>query len=247
MKDLSIPGIQVVAAGNGAILDGAEQLTGDVWTPHPSEQGVWSANIGQSTEYLARDGERFYRYDDLGGLLAAPPSARLVLLNTGGGPLEGGPRGEVSLRSLLTSTAALLARQGIPAVLAMPYQITGEATVELFRALYKALAAGVAVDVAVAEARRAVNLAVANTVEWGASALFVGLPDRLVSSPTRGLGSVQAQVIDQAAVEVLEPKPAPATTPQEAKEPRRTWRPEREIPTRIPLRRRPRPAPDVPF
>ena len=62
--------IQVKAEGNGAILDGSEHLSGDIWTPHASELNVWFTNIGESTWYLGRDQERYYRFDDLGKLLS---------------------------------------------------------------------------------------------------------------------------------------------------------------------------------
>jgi len=62
--------IQVVAEGDGAILDGSEHLYGDIWTPHAKEIGVWFTDISNSIGYLARDKERFYRYDDLAGLLS---------------------------------------------------------------------------------------------------------------------------------------------------------------------------------
>ncbi len=61
--------LQVIAAGAGAVLDGSETLTG-AWIPHPTEPGVWSIDIGQGCGYLARDGQRFYRYNDMAGLLA---------------------------------------------------------------------------------------------------------------------------------------------------------------------------------
>jgi hypothetical protein len=61
--------IQVKAAGSGAILDGSEIVTGNVWTPHPSRARVWFMSLGSSIGYLARDGQRFYKYDDLSGLM----------------------------------------------------------------------------------------------------------------------------------------------------------------------------------
>jgi hypothetical protein len=62
--------IQVQAAGENVILDGAEHLKGDIWTPHASEPGVWYTNIGDTVGYVARDGERYYQYDNIDGLLA---------------------------------------------------------------------------------------------------------------------------------------------------------------------------------
>lgn len=62
--------IQIIAEGTGAVLDGADHLSGSIWTPHATQSNVWSTTIAQSTMYVARDGARYYRYDDLSGLLA---------------------------------------------------------------------------------------------------------------------------------------------------------------------------------
>jgi hypothetical protein len=62
--------LQVLAESDGAILDGSVTMSGGGWTPHPSVDHVWSRDVGRSFAYLARDGERSYRYDDLAGLLA---------------------------------------------------------------------------------------------------------------------------------------------------------------------------------
>ncbi|MEW6404975.1 MAG: hypothetical protein AB1649_24530, partial [Chloroflexota bacterium] len=61
--------IQVKAAGSGAILDGSDTLTGEIWTPHESRARVWFTRIGGPLKYLARDGKRFYNYDNLTDLL----------------------------------------------------------------------------------------------------------------------------------------------------------------------------------
>ena len=61
--------IQVKAAGSGAVLDGSQTVTGNVWTPHPTRAHVWFMRLGHSIAYLARDGQRFYKYDDLTGLM----------------------------------------------------------------------------------------------------------------------------------------------------------------------------------
>ncbi|RPI96558.1 MAG: hypothetical protein EHM40_01195 [Chloroflexi bacterium] len=60
--------IQVKAAGSGAILDGSEERTGKIWTPHPSKGRVWFTT-GSLFGYVARDRERFYHYDNLSGLM----------------------------------------------------------------------------------------------------------------------------------------------------------------------------------
>jgi hypothetical protein len=61
--------IQVKAEGGGAILDGSEHRTGKIWTPHPTRARVWFMQLGSPIVYLARDGQRYYKYDDLAGLL----------------------------------------------------------------------------------------------------------------------------------------------------------------------------------
>ena len=60
--------IQVKAEGSGAILDGSETLSGDIWKPH-NKAHVWFTKISAPIAYLARDQKRFYMYDDLSGLL----------------------------------------------------------------------------------------------------------------------------------------------------------------------------------
>jgi formylglycine-generating enzyme required for sulfatase activity len=106
----------------------------------------------------------------LGRLLADHRSLRLTLLNA----CEGARGSE---RDVFSSTATILVRRGIPAVLAMQYEVTDRAAIEVARAFYEALADGWSVDAAVAEARKAVSLAVANTVEWGTPVLYMRSPD----------------------------------------------------------------------
>ncbi|NNE09240.1 MAG: hypothetical protein HKN20_11820 [Gemmatimonadetes bacterium] len=62
--------IQVIAEGTGAVLDGADHLAGSIWTPHATQSNVWFTTIPQHTMYVAKNGARSYRYDDLSGLLA---------------------------------------------------------------------------------------------------------------------------------------------------------------------------------
>jgi formylglycine-generating enzyme required for sulfatase activity len=148
---------------------------------------------------------------DLARLLTSHPSLRVVLLNARQGAQA------ALLRNIYTNTATLLVREGIPAVLATPYQITDEAAIKLFRVFYEALALGIPVGAALAGARNAINFAIANTLEWGAPALFMGAPDGLVFSPP---GADQTQVEEepfQAAVSVETPEEmsVPVETPEE--------------------------------
>ncbi len=118
-----------------------------------------------------KDG-KMYRLSatELGRLLADNDSLRLVLLNS----CEGAKGGE---RDIFSSTAAILVRKGLPAVLAMQYKITDKAAIEFSRGFYEALADGIPVDAAISEARNSVNLGVKNSLEWGTPVLYMRSSD----------------------------------------------------------------------
>ena len=79
-------------------------------------------------------------------LLADHQVLRLVLLNSCEGARGSG-------LDIYSSTAAILVRRGIAAVLAMQYEITDRAAIEFSRTFYRALAYGLPIDAAVATAR----------------------------------------------------------------------------------------------
>jgi hypothetical protein len=106
----------------------------------------------------------------LGRLLTDHSSLRLVVLNS----CEGARGSE---HDIFSSTAAVLVRGGISAVLAMQYEITDRAAIEFSHSFYEALVDGMSVDTAVSEARKAISLGVANTVEWGTPVLYMRSPD----------------------------------------------------------------------
>ncbi len=111
-----------------------------------------------------------FRATHLGRLLADHRSQRLVILNS----CEGARGSE---HDIFSGTASILVQRGIPAVLAMQYEITDRAAIEFSRAFYKALANGLPVDAAVTEARKAVSFAIENTIEWGTPVLYMRSPD----------------------------------------------------------------------
>ncbi|MFL5493904.1 MAG: CHAT domain-containing protein [Gemmatimonadales bacterium] len=106
----------------------------------------------------------------LGRLLADHNSLRMVVLNSCLGA-------KGSATDIFSSTASILVRRGVSAVVAMQYEISDRAAVEFARALYEALADGMPVDAAVAEARKAISLSASNTVEWGTPVLHMRSPD----------------------------------------------------------------------
>jgi outer membrane protein assembly factor BamD (BamD/ComL family) len=110
---------------------------------------------------------------ELGRLLADHRSLRLALLNA----CEGA---RASQHDIFSSSAAVLVRRGLPAVLAMQYAITDRAAIEFSRAFYEALADGLPVDAAVCEARKAISLAITNTIEWGTPVLYMRSPQGII-------------------------------------------------------------------
>jgi tetratricopeptide (TPR) repeat protein len=108
------------------------------------------------------------RSRDLARLLDGHPYLRLVFLNSceGARGSEGDP---------FSGTAATLVRRGIPAVVAMQYQITDQAAIEFSSAFYESLADGLPVDAAVTEARVAVSMD--SMLEWGTPVLYMRSPD----------------------------------------------------------------------
>lgn len=106
---------------------------------------------------------------DLGALLHDERSIRLALLNS----CEGARGG---LTDPYSGTAQSLVYQGIPAVVAMQFEITDTAAITFARSLYEAVAAGYPLDAAMAEARNAVREQ-PNPVEWATPVLYLRAPD----------------------------------------------------------------------
>ena len=130
---------------------------------------------------LADDGGRtqLLSAGQLGRLLDDHGPLRLAVLNS----CEGARGGT---KEVLSSTAAVLMRRGVPAVVAMQYEITDRAAIEFTRAFYEAIADGQPVDGAVSEARIAVSLALQSTLEWGVPVLYMHAPDGCIFSVEGG-------------------------------------------------------------
>ncbi len=73
-------------------------------------------------------------------------------------------------------TAMTLVQQGIPAVVAMQFEITDEAAIAFASEFYAAIADGYPVDASLAEARKTI-FATGNDVEWGTPVLYMRSPD----------------------------------------------------------------------
>jgi hypothetical protein len=101
---------------------------------------------------------------DLGVMLRDHTSMRLAVLNAC-------EAGRTDPTDPFAGVADTLVRRGIPAVVAMQFEVTDVAAVEFAPALYGALAAGRPVDVAVAEARKAMYTV--SPIEWATPVLYL--------------------------------------------------------------------------
>jgi hypothetical protein len=108
----------------------------------------------------------------LGTLLHDQRSLRLVVLNA----CEGARSGRTDP---FAGVAQSMVQQGIPAVIAMQFEITDEAAIAFGREFYTAVAEGYPVDAGVAEARKAIY-AQGNDIEWGTPVLYMRAPDGLI-------------------------------------------------------------------
>jgi CHAT domain-containing protein len=106
---------------------------------------------------------------DLGTLLHDHRSLRMSVLNACEGARS-------SRTDPFSGVAQSLVLQGIPAVIAMQFEISDQAAISLAHEFYGAVADGYPVDAALAEARKAV-FAEGNAVEWGTPVLYLRAPD----------------------------------------------------------------------
>jgi CHAT domain len=106
---------------------------------------------------------------DLGVLLNDHDSLRLVVFNA----CEGA-RADPS--DPFAGTAQSLLQRGVPAVVAMQFEITDPAAIKFAQELYAAVADGYPLDAAVTEARKAI-WADGNQVEWATPVLYLCAPD----------------------------------------------------------------------
>lgn len=107
--------------------------------------------------------------ESLGVLLHDHESLRLVVLNA----CEGA---RTSSADPFAGTAQSLVRKGIPAVIAMQFEISDVAAITMANEFYSAVADGYPVDAALSEARKAIFTRV-NAVEWATPVLYMRSPD----------------------------------------------------------------------
>jgi hypothetical protein len=142
----------------------------------------------------------------LARMLADHPTLRLVVLNA----CEGATGGS---RDIFSGTASILVRRGIPAVLAMQYEIGDAAAVEFARTFYESIARGMPIDAAVAESRKAISFARGDSLEWGTPVLYTRAPDGvLFQLDASALPPVLPPALESEPE--LEPEPEPGPEPE---------------------------------
>ncbi len=108
----------------------------------------------------------------LGTILHDHRSLQLVVLNA----CEGA---RTSADDPYAGVAQTLVQQGIPAVIAMQFEIFDEAALTFGQEFYSAVVDGYPIDAALSEARKAI-FATGNETEWGTPVLFTRSPDSVL-------------------------------------------------------------------
>jgi tetratricopeptide (TPR) repeat protein len=134
---------------------------------------------------------------DLGVMLHDHDSLRLATLNAC-------QAGRTDPTDPFAGVADTLVRRGVPAVVAMQFEVSDQAACEFAPALYGALAAGRPVDEAVAEARKAMYTV--SPLEWATPVLYLRTDDARLFDVTAG-------VRQQGGARADDPEPVPSASP----------------------------------
>jgi hypothetical protein len=141
----------------------------------------------------------------LGMLLHDHQSLRIAILNA----CEGA---RTSRLDPFAGTAQTLVQQGIPAVIAMQFEIADEVASTFAHEFYGAIADGYPIDAALTEARKAI-FAAGRDVEWGTPVLYLRAPDGRIFDVRRRKTTVAA-----AAAVPADPVPAAGSAANGTKE-----------------------------
>lgn len=103
-------------------------------------------------------------------LLQGKGSLRLVILNSCLGA-------QASASEPFSSVAAAMVQAGVPAVIAMQFEVSDDAAKIIAGTFYQSLALNFPVDAALTEARRQIALLDSDSLEWATPVLFMQVPD----------------------------------------------------------------------
>ena len=133
--------------------------------------GEFDQTLQEGVLLLEREKQRGHRVGSqyLGMLLHDHESLRVAVLNA----CEGA---RTSRQDPFAGTAQTLVQQGIPAVIAMQFEIADDVAATFAHEFYGALADSYPIDAAVTEARKAI-FAAGREVEWATPVLYLRAPD----------------------------------------------------------------------
>jgi CHAT domain len=133
--------------------------------------GEFDQTLQEGVLLLEREKQRGHRVGSqyLGMLLHDHESLRVAVLNA----CEGA---RTAKQDPFAGSAQTLVQQGIPAVIAMQFEIADDVASTFAHELYGALADGYPIDAAVTEARKAI-FATGREVEWATPVLYLRAPD----------------------------------------------------------------------
>jgi hypothetical protein len=178
--------------------------------------GEFDQKLQEGVLLLERENQRGHRVGSqyLGMLLHDHDSLRVAILNA----CEGA---RTSRQDPFAGSAQSLVQQGIPAVIAMQFEIADDVASTFAHEFYGALADGYPIDAAVTEARKAI-FAGGREIEWATPVLYLRAPDgRIFDVGAPGSGgkpptkTVAAPIAEPAALPAATPPAAATGTPQE--------------------------------
>ncbi|WP_328864117.1 CHAT domain-containing protein [Streptomyces virginiae] len=171
-------------------------LPGDKWQDLAKELRFGSWHVLHCVSHGGFDEERNAGYIQLSGadgsarkiyagdferLIADSPNLRLIVLNSCESAVSGS-------EDVFAGTAANLVRAGVPAVVAMQYEITDKAALVFASSFYERIAEGMPVDRAVTLAREDVKMDL-DSLEWATPVLFLASDEtRIFSVPKTAPG-----------------------------------------------------------
>lgn len=191
VKDLVERGLLVLEPLPAPTLDALQRQLrkADYHIFHFIGHGAFDARSQESVLLFEDDRRRSHPVSghDLGVYLRDEPTLRLALLNA----CEGA---RAARHDPFAGAAQALVLKGVPAVIAMQFAVSDAAAITFAHGFYSALADGLPVDAALAEARKSI-FARGNAVEWGTPVLYLNAPDgRIFDVDTSGVETTAARL-----------------------------------------------------
>ena len=176
--------------------------------------GEFDQNLQEGVLLLERENQHGHRVGSqyLGMLLHDHDSLRVAILNACEGARS-------SRQDPFAGSAQSLVQQGIPAVIAMQFEIADDVASTFAHEFYGALADGYPIDAAVTEARKAI-FAGGREIEWATPVLYLRAPDGRIfdvaTEPgTRSFRRAEGVPSDESPLVTVTTQRAAAATPQE--------------------------------